>query len=54
VSENVSDNVTPGPKRYGRAYLEVNISGFGAIAQNDCGVAGSDQGGANLDDETRR
>jgi hypothetical protein len=51
VSENVPDEVAPGAKRCGSSYLKINISGVGAIDQDDCGVAGGDQGGANLNDE---
>jgi hypothetical protein len=54
VSEDVSDEATAGAQRGRGAHLEVNIPRVGAIDENYGGIAGSDQGGANLNDESGR
>jgi hypothetical protein len=54
MSQDVPDKATARAKSSGSAHLEVNVPGISPIDQNDCGVAGSNQSGANLNDETRR
>jgi hypothetical protein len=54
MSEKISDETAAAGKRHGGAHLKINISGVRTIEQDHGGVTRSDEGGADLDDETCR